>query len=138
MPTVFVKEFMIALKNNMKYLKIDDNKGLYWDGTAYQEIDKINKAGLLVLLNAAEKDDFELDRYDEKLLGNKAHQVIYENIYSKFEQFLSDKDHFKTEVDNMYKDALNKYGAEEAEDFDDEASSPEEENKDIDSDDLPF
>jgi hypothetical protein len=95
----------------MKYLKIEKSKGLYWDGKKYQEIDKIDKNGLLVLLNAAETDNFELDDYNEDLLGNKAHQVIYENIHSKFEQFLNDKEQFKTEVDNLYEEAIGKYSA---------------------------
>lgn len=122
----------------MKYLKIEDNKGFYWDGQAYLEIDKINKNGLLVLLNAAESDNFELDPYDESLLGNKAHQVIYENIHTKFEQFLSDKAHFKTEVDNLYQEAVNKYGTEEGGDFEIEPDEFEEKSEDINSEDLPF
>ena len=93
----------------MKYLKIENNKGFYWDGNAYQDIDKINKDGLLMLLNSVETDDFELDSYDESLLGNKAHQVIYENIHSKLAQFLNDKDQFKTEVSKLYKEAIGKY-----------------------------
>lgn len=104
----------------MKYLKIENNKGYYWDGKEYQEIDKINKDGLLVLLNAAETEGFELDSYDESLLANKAHQVIYENIHSKFDQFLSDKEQFKTEVDSLYKEAVNKYSVDESNDFDEE------------------
>ncbi len=113
----------------MKYLKIENNKGYYWDGNAYQEIDKINKEGLFGLLNAAEAEDFQLDAYDESLMGNKAHQVIYENIYSKFTQFLSDKNQFKTEVDSLYKEAVGKYSAdvenEELANVEDEAGEEE-------------
>lgn len=125
----------------MKYLKIENNKGLYWDGKEYREIDQINKDGLLSLLNSAETDDFEMDPYDENLLGNKAHQVIYENIHSKFEQFAEDKDQFKTDVDKLYKDAISKYGVED-EDLEKEVEEPEEESendeKEINSDDIPF
>jgi hypothetical protein len=101
-----------ALKNNMKYLKIEDNKGYYWDGAEYQEVDKINKKGILALLKAAETDDFEMDAYDENLLGNKAHQIIYENLYTKFEEFMGDKEQFKRDVDNLYREAIGKYSAE--------------------------
>lgn len=102
-----------ALKTNMgKYLKIEDNKGYYWDGAVYQEIDKINKKGILTLLRAAEADDFEFDAYDESLLGNKAHQIIYENLATKFDEFSSDKEQFKREVDNLYREAIGKYSAE--------------------------
>lgn len=130
--------YMRVLKNkNMKYLKIENNKGFYWDGNGYQEIDKINKDGLLVLLNAAEADDFQLDDYNEALLGNKAHQVIYENIHSKFKQFLNDKSHFKTEVESLYKEAIGKYSADvEDEKFDD--SDTIENEDDVDETDIPF
>jgi len=124
----------------MKYLKIDNNKGFYWDGNSYQEIDKINRESLLVLLNAAETNEFELDAYDESLLANKAHQVIYENIHSKFEQFLNDKDQFKTEVDTLYREAVSKYSAdiqnENLDDIKDIESDDDEE--DINPEDIPF
>jgi hypothetical protein len=136
----------------MKYLKIEDSKGLYWDGSEYQDIDKINKSDLLKLLNSAEANDFELDPYDESLLENKAHQIIYENIYNKLEQFLSDKDQFKREVDELYKEAINKYSVEikADEDVNDEDSEIEgdedvndedseiEGNEDVKIEDLPF
>ncbi len=124
----------------MKYLKIENNKGFYWDGKEYQEIDKIDKNGLLTLLNAAETESFELDAYDESLLANKAHQVIYENIHSKFEQFLNDKTQFKTEVDGLYKEAIGKHSTDiENEELDDVGSEEGEENKkETDPEDIPF
>ena len=99
------------MKNDMKYLKIENNQGFYYDGKKCQEIDKINKDDLLKLLNVAENNEFEMDPYDEKLLKNKAHQIIYENIFLKINQFLNEKYQFKTEVDNLYKEAVEKYSA---------------------------
>ncbi|HTR40458.1 MAG TPA: hypothetical protein VMH87_02420 [Pseudomonadales bacterium] len=96
----------------MKYLKIKDNKGYYWDGAKDQELDKINKQGIIVLLKAAESGDFEMDKYDQKLLGNRAHQIIYEHLFNKFEEFLGDKKQFKREVEVLYKEAIGKYSAE--------------------------
>ena len=127
----------------MKYLEIKNNKGYYWDGSGYQEIDKINKDGLLVLLNAAELDDFDLDPYDESLLANKAHQVIYENIHSKFEQFLNDKNQFKAEVDSLYEGAINKYGIDDSSNLNEESDQSENEDilneeDDINPEDIPF
>jgi hypothetical protein len=121
----------------MKYMKIENNRGSYWDGKEYQEIDKINKDSLLVLLNMAETNDFELDAYDENLLGNKAHQIIYENIYSKLKQFLNDKNQFKTEVSNLYKESIDKYSTNiQNECFDDVDDSENEDN--TTSEDIPF
>jgi hypothetical protein len=124
----------------MKYLKIENNKGLYWDGNEHKEIDKIDKDGLLVLLNAAEKDDFQLDSYNEKLLENKAQQVIYENIYLKLEQFLKDKDQFKTEVDKLYKEAIGKYSADVKKEGYDEIddSESDQDDEEICIEDVPF
>lgn len=129
----------------MKYLKIDDHKGHYFDGNEYKEIDKINKDDLLKLLGFAKNADFELDPYNEDLLANRAHQIIYENIYNKFAQFLEDKDQFKREVDQLYKGAIDKYAVEinESESYEEVEDDGEEELKDkeadeIDIKDIPF
>ena len=50
-----------------------------------------------------------MDEYNEKILGNKAHQIIYKNLYEKFHNFLSNKNRFKDETDNIFKEALEKY-----------------------------
>ena len=124
----------------MKYLKIEDKKGLYWDGQNYQEIDKINKDSLLILLNSAESVDFEMDDYKEEDIGNKAHQIIYENIYSKLKQFLNEKDQFVKEVDNLYMEAINKYDVEIKDEECEELDSPKtsiNENE-IEVDNSPF
>lgn len=130
------KGCMTVSKTNMKYLKIENNKGLYWDGKEYQEIDKINKDGLLALLNAAETGDFEVDVYDEKLLANKAHQVIYENVYAKFAQFLNEKDQFRANVDRLYKEAISKYSADVESEVSDDINNAEDEE--VNPDDIPF
>jgi len=97
----------------MKYLKIDDNKGHFLKDKAtpdiWTEIDKIDKNDLLKLLDYATNEDFELDPYDENSLGNKAHQIIYKHLSEKLITFLSNKDRFKDEADNIYKDAIEKY-----------------------------
>ncbi len=99
----------------MKYLKIDDNKAFYLKAseqeTAWVEIDKINKDDLLTLLNSAISSDFEMDIYSEEILANKAHQIIYKNIFEKFTSLLTMKDKFKDESESLYKDAIEKYSA---------------------------
>ena len=131
---------MAVSKNDMKYLKIENNKGYYWNGGEYQEIDKIDKDGLLVLLNAAETDEFELDTYNEGLLANKAHQVIYENVHSKFEQFLGEKSQFKTEVNDLYSEAIGKYSADiQNENLGDtDAVKSESDEEEVNAEDIPF
>ena len=99
----------------MKYLKIDNNKAFYLKAseqeTAWVEIDIINKDDLLTLLNSAISNDFEMDTYSEEILANKAHQIIYKNIFEKFTILLTMKDKFKDESESLYKDAIEKYSA---------------------------
>ncbi|MCT1529968.1 hypothetical protein M3B46_03110 [Sphingobacterium daejeonense] len=97
----------------MKYLKIENHKGHFIkdkrNPTVWTEIDQIDKDDLLNLLDIATKEDFELDDYDETILGNKAHQIIYKHIAEKFKTFLNNKNRFKDEADNLFKEALEKY-----------------------------
>lgn len=91
----------------MKYLKIEDNKAFFikvkTQPENWTEIDKIEKVDLMKLLDFATEDDFEIDVYNEVDLANKAHQLIYKNLYEKFSNFLLNKDRFKDETENIYK-----------------------------------
>lgn len=122
----------------MKYLKIELNKGFYWNGNGYSEIDKINKEDILNLVNLAEKEDFELDEYNESNIANKAHQIIYENIYSKFSQFLENKGQFKREVDETYRDAIGKYPTESEYKITEEDFGVEDVEEEIRVENIPF
>jgi hypothetical protein len=97
----------------MKYLRINDNKGYYLKDKAnpddWTEIDQLDKDDLMKLLDYASEPDFEMDAYNEGLIQHKAHQIIYKNLYEKFETFLSNKNKFKDESDSIYKAALDKY-----------------------------
>lgn len=96
----------------MKYLKIEDGKGYYLiiePEETWIEIGKINKDHLLYLLKEIINKDFEMQEYDEKILSNKAHQIIYKNIYEKFSELALNKNRFKNESENLYKVALEKY-----------------------------
>ena len=96
--------------NHMKYLKIENNKGYYQiDQDSWKSIDKINKEDLMALLDKAVETDFEMDEYKQDDLSNKAHQIIYKNIHSKFSELLSNKSRFKDESEQLYKSAIEKY-----------------------------
>ncbi|MCY4576943.1 MAG: hypothetical protein OXB96_00715 [Candidatus Kaiserbacteria bacterium] len=123
---------MGVIKNDMRYLKIKNDQGFYWDGKEDREIDKINKDDLLKLLNAAETDEFSMDPYDDSLIKNKAHQIIYENIHSKITQFLDEKDQFKNQVDGLYKEAIRKYSADVQNKETDDIGNLEDENESAD------
>lgn len=102
----------------MKYLKIEDNKGYFLnqDGGVtpdWIEIDKIGKDELQYLLNKAVTEGFEMDEFKEENLANKAHLIIYRNLYEKFFELLGNKNRFKSESENLYKTALDKYTSKE-------------------------
>lgn len=102
----------------MKYLKIDNNKGYYNIDTAVEnwtEIDQINKDHLLSLLKIASVENFEMDEYEDALLQNPAHNIIYKNIHRKFKDFSVNKTRFQDSVDAMYKQAIDKYKIQEIE-----------------------
>ena len=97
----------------MIYLKIEDNRGFFLKDKEspedWTELDKIEKEDLMKLLDYATEEEFEMDEYKEEVLGNKAHQIIYKNLYEKFKNFLSNKNRFKDETDNVFKEAIEKY-----------------------------
>lgn len=96
----------------MTYLKIQNNKGFYriQDGNDnWIEIDKINKNDLLKLLQLAKLEDFEMQDYENDLLQNPAHNIIYKNIHNKFSEVLNNNVRFQDSSSRMYKAALEKY-----------------------------
>lgn len=97
----------------MKFLKINNNQAFFLkdkeEPETWTEIDKIEKEDLMKLLDFAIEEDFEMDVYDENILANKAHQIIYKGIYEKLNIFLSNIDRFKDETEAIYKEALEKY-----------------------------
>lgn len=94
----------------MKYLKIEDNKGYFLEKDAiWKEIDKITKEDLMVLLNQCIEDEFEMDEFLTDSIGNKAHQIIYKNLHDKFVELNENKNRFKDESEQLYKEAYEKY-----------------------------
>lgn len=94
----------------MVYLKIDNGKGLFFkEPDQWIEIDQIGKEDLLVLLDKAIADEFEMDEYDAELLQNKAHKIIYKHLFQKFNELVENKSRFKDESEQLYKNAIEKY-----------------------------
>ena len=73
-------------------------------------ITDMTKDDLLNLAHAAiDEDDFEADKYDEALLPNPAHRIIYQQISCQLLDLHNRRTSFLEEVRNIYKDAYNKY-----------------------------
>ncbi len=98
----------------MKYLKIDNNKGYYClKESNWQEIDKIDKKDLMALLDNVIEKEFEMDEFVPEKIANKAHRIIYKNLFNKFSELRDNKSRFKDESEQIYKDSLKKYSSEE-------------------------
>ena len=94
----------------MKHLKIEDQKALFMRANTWEEVTEMTKEDLLNLAHAAiEEEDFEIDAYDEALLPNPAHKIIYQQITGQLTELHNRRAAFKEEARNIYKDAYSKY-----------------------------
>lgn len=94
----------------MKHLKIEDRKAYFTRGENWMVVTDMTKEDLLNLAHAAiEEEDFETDTYDEALLPNPAHKIIYQQINGQLMELHNRRAAFQEEVRNIYKDAYEKY-----------------------------
>lgn len=88
----------------MKVLKIEQSKGYFLTkDRTYDLLDNLDKGMLLHLVNLAFEDSFVIDEYDEKLLPNQAHQIIYKSISAKLVDLHKKRQQFKDESENLYR-----------------------------------
>lgn len=94
----------------MKALKIENGQGFYRSENGdYKAVDYLDKEALLILVNCALEDEFEFDEYNESLLKNQAHQIIYRSISEKLLDLNSRRVQFRDEADNLFVEEYNKY-----------------------------
>ena len=94
----------------MIYLKIEHNVGMFYKDGTYETIDKMANDDLWRLANAVMKDDdFQMNVYDEALLPNKAHRIIYKHVYELLTSLQERKEQYKNESELMYKTAYDAY-----------------------------
>ena len=94
----------------MKHLKIEDQKALFTRGESWMVVTEMTKEDLLNLAHLAiEEEDFETDKYDETLLPNPAHKIIYQQVNTQLTELHNKRAAFKEESRNIYKEAYNKY-----------------------------
>lgn len=74
------------------------------------DVTSLSKDDLMQMVRAAlEDDDFEIDEYDEGLLPNPAHKIIYKHLGLQLEDIHSRKNEFQEAKRNIFKDAYEKY-----------------------------
>lgn len=94
----------------MRYLRIEDNRAYFVNSSgATRPIDEIGKDDLLFLIDRLVEGDFDMDEFVEEHLQNQAHSIIYKNIYERLTELLDNRDRFKDESRELYKEALEKY-----------------------------
>ena len=105
-----MKLLTIIENKDMIYLKIEHNVGKFYKDGTYITIDKMVKGDLWRLANVVmNDDDFQMDAYNEALLPNKAHQIIYKHVYELLTSLQERKEQYKNECELMYKTAYDAY-----------------------------
>lgn len=94
----------------MKCLKIENGKGFFsLDGKSWKPLDEISKEDILTIMNLCLEGSFEMDNPSDETVHNKAHDIIYKNLYAKFFELNNQRTRFKDESENLFKEALAKY-----------------------------
>ena len=95
----------------MKLLKIENGCGHFcMESGGYNQIDKISKDDLLRLVNVTlSEKDVEFDAYDESMIQNHAHQVIYKSVARKLQSLQERKQEFVDESARLYLEDYEKY-----------------------------
>lgn len=94
----------------MKLLSIKDGAGYYLGETGeIISVDKITKEDLLRLVNLTLSDEVEFDEYDESVIKNQAHQIVYKSVFEKLRDLGKRKQEFIDESERLFLDAYEKY-----------------------------
>lgn len=107
---------MTRERKDMKLLKTEGGCGCFLKEDAeYESLDKLSKEELLRLVNLTlEHEDVEFDDYDEEIVRNQAHRIIYKSVHEKLTELAERRREFSDEADRLFKDAYEKYGSDEA------------------------
>ena len=95
----------------MKLLKTDSNQGFFLteDGK-YREIDQITKEDLLRLVRIVLNDEeSELDKYDDQVIKNQAHQVVFKSVYRNLQSLKERRQQFIDDSERSFLDDYKRY-----------------------------
>ncbi len=97
----------------MKLLKIENGCGHFrLESGDYSPVDKISKDDLLRLTNITLSEEVvEFDAYDESMIQNHAHQVIYKSVVRMLQSLQERKQEFVDESARLYLEDYEKYRA---------------------------
>lgn len=94
----------------MQLLKIEDKKGAFLgESDDFVSIEKINKEHLLRLVDLALTQEVTFDEFDAEALPNRAHQIVYENVYNKLLDLSEKRDAFVDGSERLFLEDYNQY-----------------------------
>lgn len=95
----------------MKLLKIESSKGSFLDQNGnYTSLENITKDDVLRLSRLViSEENIDLDIFDESIVQNQAHQIIYKSISNKLLDLKNRKNEFHDEIKRTFKNIQEKY-----------------------------
>lgn len=94
----------------MKLLEICDGVGSFLSEHAgFVTIEKITKEDLLRLAGLALEDEVQFDQYEEGMIGNKAQQIIYKNVFERLSDLAGRRSAFRDESRRLFLTEYEKY-----------------------------
>lgn len=94
----------------MKLLKVESEQGLFLSENGdYKAIDELTKEDLLRLMRNVLNDEVDFDEYDENLIKNRAHQVVYKSIYQNLLSLKDRKQEYIDDSERLYLDDYKRY-----------------------------
>lgn len=94
----------------MKLLSIENGRGFFFaEGGAPKTLDQISKEDVLRLVELALSSEIEMDEYDASRLMNQAHQIIYQNIWTRLAELSLRRNEFLDESKRQYLAEYERY-----------------------------
>lgn len=99
----------------MNYTKIDKSSVYFRlnEGMDWKPISDIQGDDLITLLKKAlDEEEFELAEYNNDLINNEAHNIIYKSIHEKISEIRNDRENILDEHLQRYNEVIDKYSHE--------------------------
>lgn len=95
----------------MKLLRISDSTGHFLGhDKQFLPVDRLTKDDLLRLANLTlDENEIEFDEYDEQVLKNQAHRVIYKSVLQKLQDLRARKKEFVDQSARLFYEDYEKY-----------------------------
>lgn len=101
----------------MKLLKVEGSQGSFLNKKGeFVSLEKITKEDLLWLVNKTLDDEVvEFDDYDENLVRNEAHRIIYKSVSEKLRGLRARRKEFVDDAARLYLEDYERYRADSGE-----------------------